>query len=153
MSTRMMEIMVGLFMAAGIAAFFTLSMKVSNLASFSGDGGYYVNASFENVGGLQVRSPVKAGGVTVGRVAAIEYDNQIYQAKVIMQIDDAFNQFPTDTSASILTAGLLGEQYIGLQPGAEEEYLQDGDILQLTESAMVLERLIGQFLYSKASGE
>lgn len=153
MSTRMMEVTVGLFMAAGIAAFFMLAMKVSNLASFSGNDGYFINAAFENIGGLQVRSPVKAGGVTIGRVAAIEYDSQTYQAKVSMQINKAFNQFPVDTSASILTAGLLGEQYIGLEPGAEDDYLQDGDSLQLTESAMVLERLIGQFLYSKASGE
>jgi phospholipid/cholesterol/gamma-HCH transport system substrate-binding protein len=149
----MMEVTVGLFMAAGIAAFFMLAMKVSNLASFSGNDGYFINAAFENIGGLQVRSPVKAGGVTIGRVAAIEYDSQTYQAKVSMQINKAFNQFPVDTSASILTAGLLGEQYIGLEPGAEDDYLQDGDSLQLTESAMVLERLIGQFLYSKASGE
>jgi phospholipid/cholesterol/gamma-HCH transport system substrate-binding protein len=140
-------------MAAGIAAFFMLAMKVSNLASFSGNDGYFINAAFENIGGLQVRSPVKAGGVTVGRVAAIEYNSQTYQARVSLQIDKAFNQFPTDTSASILTAGLLGEQYVGLEPGAEDEYLQDGDNLQLTESAVVLERLIGQFLYNKASGE
>lgn len=153
MSTRAIEITVGLFVAAGLAAFFMLAMKVSNLASISGDNGYTVSASFENVGGLQVRSPVKAGGVTVGRVAEIHYDNNTYQADVVMQIDRAFDRFPTDTSASILTAGLLGEQYIGLQPGAEEEYLKDGDRLQLTESAMVLERLIGQFLYSKASGD
>jgi phospholipid/cholesterol/gamma-HCH transport system substrate-binding protein len=149
----MMEVTVGLFMAAGIAAFFMLAMKVSNLASFSGNDGYFINAAFENIGGLQVRSPVKAGGVTIGRVAAIEYNSQTYQAKVSLQIDKAFNQFPVDTSASILTAGLLGEQYIGLEPGAEDDYLQDGDSLQLTESAIVLERLIGQFLYSKASGE
>jgi phospholipid/cholesterol/gamma-HCH transport system substrate-binding protein len=149
----MMEIMVGLFVAAGIAAFFMLAMKVSNLATFSDGDGYRVKAAFENIGGLQVRSPVKAGGVTVGRVAAIEYDSQTYQAKVVMQISKAFSQFPMDTSASILTAGLLGEQYVGLEPGAEEEYLKDGDSLYLTESAMVLERMIGQFLYNKASGE
>ena len=153
MSTRVIEIIVGLFVAAGLAAFFMLAMQVSNLTSFSGDNGYHVNASFENIGGLQVRSPVKAGGVTVGRVVAIKYDNKSYQADVTLQIEQAFNRFPVDTSASILTAGLLGEQYIGLQPGAEEEYLKDGDKLQITESAMVLERLIGQFLYNKASGE
>jgi phospholipid/cholesterol/gamma-HCH transport system substrate-binding protein len=153
MSTRAIEITVGLFVAAGMLAFFMLAMKASNLVTFSGDGGYSVSASFENIGGLQVRSPVKAGGVTVGRVASIQYDSDTYQAKIIMQIDNTFDQFPVDTSASILTAGLLGEQYIGLEPGAEEEYLEDGDSLQLTESAMVLERLIGQFLYQKASGE
>ncbi len=153
MSTRAIEIAVGLFVAAGMAAFFMLAMKVSNLASYSGEGGYKVYASFDNVGGLQVRSPVKAGGVTVGRVAEIKYNSETFQARVSMEIDKKFDGFPTDTSASILTAGLLGEQYIGLEPGAEEEYLEEGDSLLLTESAMVLERLIGQFLYSKASEE
>ena len=153
MSTRTIEIAVGLFVAAGMAAFFMLAMKVSNLASFSGDEGYVISASFENIGGLKVRSPIKAGGVTVGRVATLQYDNETYQARITMLIDSEFDQFPTDTSASILTAGLLGEQYISLEPGAEEENLKDGDRLQLTESAMVLERLIGQFLYNKASGE
>ena len=153
MTTRAIEIAVGLFVAAGMAAFFMLAMKVSNLASYSGEGGYTVHASFDNVGGLQVRSPVKAGGVTVGRVAEIKYDSETFQARVSMEIDENFDGFPIDTSASILTAGLLGEQYIGLEPGAEEEYLVGGDSLMLTESAMVLERLIGQFLYSKASEE
>lgn len=153
MSTRAIEIAVGLFVAAGVAAFFMLAMKVSNLTSISNDGGYNVSASFENIGGLQVRSPVKAGGVLVGRVASIQYDSDTYQAKVTLKIDQSFDRFPVDTSASILTAGLLGEQYVGLQPGAEEEYLKDGDTLEITESAMVLERLIGQFLYSKASEE
>ena len=153
MSTRKVEIMVGLFLAGGIAAFFVLAMKVSNLTSLNGDDGYRVTAAFENIGGLQVRSPVKAGGVRVGRVSSIKYDNDTYQAEIILQIDSEFNRFPTDTSASIYTAGLLGEQYIGLMPGAEEEYLAEGSRLELTESAVVLERLISQFLYSKASGE
>lgn len=153
MSTRKIEVLVGLFLAAGIMAFFMLAMRVSNLTNLNGDDGYRVSAAFENIGGLQVRSPVKAGGVRVGRVAAIEYDNETYQAEVVLQIDSAFNRFPADTSASIFTAGLLGEQYIGLEPGAEEMFLTDGDRLELTESAVVLERLISQFLYSKAAGE
>ncbi len=153
MTTRAIEIAVGLFIAAGAAAFFMLAMKVSNLASYSGDGGYTITASFDNIGGLQIRSPVKAGGVAVGRVAQIAYDSETYQARVSLHINEAFSRFPVDTSASILTAGLLGEQYIGLEPGAEEEFLQNGDQLQLTQSAMVLERLIGQFLYNRASEE
>lgn len=152
MSTRTVEVSVGLFMAAGIAAFFMLAMKVSNLAAFTGGDGYTVSAAFENVGGLQVRAPVKAGGVRVGRVAGIRYDSERYQADVTLRIEPQYDRFPTDTSASILTAGLLGEQYISLEPGAEDEFLQNGDMLRLTESAMILERLIGQFLYNQASG-
>ena len=151
MTNRAIEIAVGFFIAAGVAAFFMLAMKVSNLASYTGNGGYTVTASFDNIGGLQIRSPVKAGGVSVGRVAEIRYDSTTYQARVSLHIDEAFTRFPVDTSGSILTAGLLGEQYISLEPGAEEEFLQDGDSLHLTQSAMVLERLIGQFLYNKAS--
>lgn len=153
MSTYRIEVAVGLFLCIGIAALFMLAMQVSNLTSLNRGDGYRVFATFENIGGLQVRSPVKASGVLVGRVAAIKYDNETYQAEVALQIDSAFNRFPTDTSASIFTAGLLGEQYIGLEPGAEEEYLSDGDLLEITESAVVLERLISQFLYSKAAGE
>ena len=150
MKTYTMELAVGLFLAVGIIALFVLAMQVSNLTSFDADRGYMLHASFDNIGGLKVRSPVKASGVRVGRVSAIEFNSQTYQADVILQIDPQFDRFPTDSSASIFTAGLLGEQYIGLEPGAEEEYLQAGDMIDLTESAIVLERLIGQFLYSQA---
>ncbi len=153
MTTRAMEIWVGVFLAAGIAALFILAMKVSNLSSVDTNNGYKVIASFENIGGLKVRSPITAGGVRVGRVADIVYNSETYQADVVLQISSEFDQFPSDTSASIFTAGLLGEQYIGLEPGAEEEYLQDGDSIELTESAIVLERLIGQFLYSQGSSD
>lgn len=153
MSTRMVEAAVGVFVAAGIAAFFVLAMKVSNLTSLNAADGYRVTGMFENIGGLQVRSPVKAGGVRVGRVVDIAYDSDQYQAEVTLQIDGQYDRFPSDTSASILTSGLLGEQYIGLEPGASDMYLEAGDSLQLTESAMVLERLISQFLYSQASGD
>jgi phospholipid/cholesterol/gamma-HCH transport system substrate-binding protein len=149
----MVEAAVGVFVAAGIAAFFVLAMKVSNLTSLNAADGYRVTGMFENIGGLQVRSPVKAGGVRVGRVVDIAYDSDQYQAEVTLQIDGQYDRFPSDTSASILTSGLLGEQYIGLEPGASEMYLEAGDSLQLTESAMVLERLISQFLYSQASGD
>ncbi|HEX5056073.1 MAG TPA: outer membrane lipid asymmetry maintenance protein MlaD [Gammaproteobacteria bacterium] len=153
MTTRAMEIWVGAFVAAGLASLFMLAMKVSNLSGLDTDAGYKLTASFENIGGLKVRSPITASGVRVGRVSDIHYDSTTYQAQVILQIDPQYNQFPTDTSASIFTAGLLGEQYIALTPGAEEASLKDGDRITITESAIVLERLIGQFLYSKAAGD
>lgn len=153
MTTRVIEIWVGIFVAAGLASLFMLAMKVSNLSGMDTEEGYKVMAMFENIGGLKVRSPITASGVRVGRVADIRYDSNSYRAEVVLQIDSRYNQFPTDTSASIFTAGLLGEQYISLAPGAEEESLKDGDSITITESAIVLERLIGQFLYSKAAGE
>jgi phospholipid/cholesterol/gamma-HCH transport system substrate-binding protein len=153
MTTRAMEIWVGIFVAAGLAALFMLAMKVSNLSGLDSAEGYKVTAMFENIGGLKVRSPITASGVKVGQVADIRYDNSSYRAEVVLQIEQQYDQFPVDTSASIFTAGLLGEQYISLAPGAEEESLQDGDRVTLTESAIVLERLIGQFLYSKAAGD
>lgn len=148
---RTMEIGVGLFVAAGLAALFVLAMKVSNLSSFAGDENVYnVVARFDNVGGLKVRSPVSVGGVRVGRVSDIEFDNRTFEAVVTLSISDRYDQFPTDTAAQIFTAGLLGEQYVGLEPGGAEEVLKDGDEVQLTQSALVLEQIIGQFLYSKA---
>ena len=150
MSTRTIEIAVGLFVAAGFAALFMLAMKVSNLANYTGDDGYEILARFDNIGGLKVRSPVAASGVRVGQVTGIEYDSGGYEARVTMSIDPQYDKFPTDTAASVLTSGLLGEQFIGLQPGAEEEYLMAGSEIELTQSALVLEQIVGQFLYSKA---
>jgi len=150
MNTRTIEIAVGLFVAAGLAALFMLAMKVSNLANYTGGDGYVVSARFDNVGGLKVRSPVSASGVRVGQVVGIEYDSEGYEARVIISIDPQYDKFPLDTAASILTSGLLGEQFIGLQPGAEEEFLKDGSEIELTQSALVLEQIVGQFLYSKA---
>ena len=150
MSTRTIEIAVGLFVAAGFAALFMLAMKVSNLANYTGDDGYEILARFDNIGGLKVRSPVAASGVRVGQVTGIEYDSGGYEARVTMSIDPQYDKFPTDTAASVLTSGLLGEQFIGLQPGAEEEYLMAGSEIDLTQSALVLEQIVGQFLYSKA---
>jgi len=150
MSTRTIEIMVGLFVAAGIAALFMLAMKVSNLATYGGDEGYIISASFDNIGGLKVRSLVSASGVRVGQVTGIEYDSDGYEARVTMSIDPQYDKFPIDTAASIMTSGLLGEQYVGLQPGAEEEYLKAGSEVELTQSALVLEQIIGQFLYNMA---
>lgn len=150
-SFRATEILVGLFMVFGFIALFVLAMQVSNLASYQQDESYTLEGRFDNVGGLTVRSPVKAGGVTVGRVSEIGYDNEYLEPYVKMAIDSRYNQFPLDTSAAIFTSGLLGEQYIALQPGAELEALKDGDRLQITQSAVILEQLIGQFLYQQAN--
>lgn len=147
------EITVGMFVAAGIAALFMLAMKVSNLSDFTDESGYQVIAEFENIGGLKTRSPVTMAGVRVGRVGEITLDADSYNARVILDMYASFDTIPTDTSASIFTAGLLGEQYIGLEAGAEEEFLQNGDVLELTQPALVLEQVISQFLFSKAEGE
>jgi len=151
-NSKTVEIIVGLFVALGIAALFMLAMKVSNLSTFSGDTGYVINARFENIGGLKVRSPVTVAGVRVGRISKINFDNSTYEAVVSMSIDGSYNTLPTDTSASIFTAGLLGEQYVALEPGGAEKYLQQGGEVRLTQSAIVLEQVIGQFLYSQAEG-
>jgi phospholipid/cholesterol/gamma-HCH transport system substrate-binding protein len=153
MQSKSTEIIVGLFVAAGLAALFMLAMKVSNLGEFTDEAGYQVTAEFENIGGLKVRAPVTMAGVRVGRVADISLDPVTYNAKVSINMYSQFDTIPLDTSASIYTAGLLGEQYIGLVAGAEEEFLQDGDVIDLTQPALVLEQVIGQFLYSKAEGD
>ncbi len=150
MMSRFAEIMVGLFMVLFLAAMFILAMKVSNLNNFGGNDGFEVTASFENIGGLKVRSLVSAGGVKVGRVSAISYDSETFKANVTLNIEKEYAGFPIDTSASIYTAGLLGEQYIGLEPGAEEEFLEDGGEITLTQSAVVLERLISQVLFNRS---
>jgi len=153
MTSRKIEILVGLFVAAAIAAFFMLAMSVSNMSSYNGGESYQLTARFDNVGGLKVRSAVAAGGVTIGRVSDIQYNSETYEAVVSMNIEAKYNKFPVDTAASILTSGLLGEQYVGFEPGAEEDYLKQGDVIDLTQSALVLEQIIGQFLYSKADDE
>ena len=147
------EITVGMFVAAGIAALFMLAMKVSNFAEFNYDVGYQVIAEFENIGGLKVRSPVTMAGVRVGQVSNITLSPETYNAEVTLSFFSSFNNIPTDTAASIYTAGLLGEQYIGLEAGAEDEFLQDGDVIDLTQPALVLEKMISQFLFSKAEGD
>lgn len=153
MTSRKIEILVGLFVTAAIAAFFMLAMSVSNLSSYSGGESYQLKARFDNIGGLKVRSPVAAGGVRIGRVIDIQYNSETYEAIVSMAIEKQYDKFPVDTAASILTSGLLGEQFIGLEPGAEEEFLKQGDVIDLTQSALVLEQIIGQFLYSQADEE
>ncbi len=149
--SRTVEIWVGLFIAAGMAALFMLAMQVSNLTVVSDNEGYNVTARFENISGLKVRSPVTMAGVRVGRVTGIGFDPQTFEAVVTMHINGDYSQLPSDTSASIFTAGLLGEQYVGLEPGGDMEVLEEGSEIVLTQSALILEQLIGQFLFSKAS--
>jgi phospholipid/cholesterol/gamma-HCH transport system substrate-binding protein len=148
-NTRSIEITVGIFVALGMAALLMLAMKVANLSQFTEQAGYQVRAYFDNVGGLQTRSAVKMGGVTIGRVTAIGFDTNRFQAVVTLSIDTAYDRIPTDTAANIYTAGLLGEQYIGLEAGGEETVLKAGDELTITQSAMVLEKALQEFLYNK----
>jgi phospholipid/cholesterol/gamma-HCH transport system substrate-binding protein len=150
MERTTLDLWVGVFVAAGLAAVMVLALKVGNMSSVNLGDSYELQAEFENIGGLKVRAPVKSAGVVVGRVTEIRFDTNKYEAVVVMKVDRRF-QFPKDTSASIMTSGLLGEQYVGLDAGAEAMKLTDGDSIKLTQSAMVLENLIGQFLYSKAA--
>lgn len=148
--SRAVQIWVGVFVALGLASLFILSMKVSNISALTEQEGYVVKANFENIGGLKVRSPVTMAGVVIGRVSSIDFDRQTYEAVVSMTIEHTYDNIPEDTTASIFTAGLLGEQYIGLEAGGAEDYLKEGETFKLTQSAVVLEKLIGQFLVSKA---
>jgi len=149
--SRSVEIWVGVFIAAGMAALFMLAMKVSNLSMATETGGYNVTAKFQNISGLKERSAVMVAGVTIGRVTNIGFDPKTFEAVVTMHIGNDYKILPSDTSASILTSGLLGEKYVGLEPGGDEEVLKDGDTIHLTQSSLILEQMIGQFLYSKAS--
>jgi phospholipid/cholesterol/gamma-HCH transport system substrate-binding protein len=150
MNRSMIDLWVGLFVAAGFAGLLFLALKVGNLASFSTADTYQVNAKFANIGGLKERGPVKSAGVVVGRVAGIRFDGETYEAIVTMNLEAKF-QFPRDTTAKILTSGILGEQYVGLEAGGDGVMLKNGDRLRLTQSAVVLENLISQFLFSKAA--
>jgi len=150
MGRKGIETLVGLFVLLGLLAIVFLALKAANLATFRVGGTYAVTAKFDNIGGLKVRAPVKSAGVTIGRVAAIALDTSSYQGTVTMELEEGI-AFPTDTSAKILTSGLLGDQYIGLEPGGAEQNLKPGDQIRMTQSAVVLENLIGQFLYSKAA--
>ena len=151
MTTRFIEIMVGAFVAIGCAGLFMLAMKVSNLSTLSSKEGYQLTAYFENIGGLKVRSPITVSGVKVGQVTNIVFDPNRLQAKVTLQVDLVHDYFSIDTAASIYTAGLLGEQYIALEPGAEDENLKDGDVLEFTQSALVLEEIVSKFISNVAS--
>ena len=150
MSRKLLDLWVGFFVALGCAAILFLALRVGNLSSANFAETYQLTARFDNIGGLKVRGPVKSAGVVVGRVADIRFDTQTYEALVTMTIDSRY-QFPRDTFASILTAGLLGEQYIGLDAGGDEKMLKSGDTFSKTQSAVVLEKLISQFMFNKAS--
>jgi phospholipid/cholesterol/gamma-HCH transport system substrate-binding protein len=150
MKRTTVDLWVGVFVTAGLVALLVLALKVGNASSVSAADGYRLTATFDNIGGLKVRAPVKSAGVVVGRVEQIAFDNEAYQARVTLRLDKRY-KFSTDTTAAILTSGLLGEQYIGLDGGGEEQAFKDGDTLKHTQSAIVLEKLIGQFLYGKAA--
>ena len=150
MNRSTIDLWVGIFVAIGLGALLFLALKVGNLASFSTAETYQVHAKFSNIGGLKVRAPVKSAGVVVGRVAEIRFDNESFEAVATMTLDAGY-KFPRDSSAKILTSGLLGEQYIGLEAGGNPEMLKNGDRLRLTQSAVVLENLISQFLFNKAA--
>jgi phospholipid/cholesterol/gamma-HCH transport system substrate-binding protein len=150
MQRATMDLWVGLFVMAGIGALLILAFKVGNLGTYSSDHSYILKGNFENIGGLKVRAPVKSAGVVVGRVTDIQFDTKTFDASVIMSIDSRY-KFPKDTFASILTSGLIGEQYIGLAAGGDDAALKDGDKIMKTNSALVLEEMIGRFLFDKAS--
>ncbi len=145
-----LEIMVGVFVALGLAALFMLAMKVSNISALNDEDGYLVKVHFENVGGLKVRSAVTVAGVRVGRVESIDFDEKLLEARVTLKIKRDV-RLPSDSSASIFTAGLLGEQYVGLEPGGADTYLKEGDVIALGQSALILEQIIGRVLFSKAA--
>ncbi|MDR1710154.1 MAG: outer membrane lipid asymmetry maintenance protein MlaD [Candidatus Accumulibacter sp.] len=150
MNRKLLDLWVGVFVAVGFAAILFLALRVGNVSSAGFGETYQLTARFDNIGGLKVRGPVKSAGVVVGRVAEIHFDTKIYEAIVTVNIDSRY-RFPKDTFASILTAGLLGEQYIGLDAGGDEKMLESGDEFAKTQSAVVLEKLIGQFMFSKAT--
>lgn len=150
MTRRGIETLVGVFVLAGFVAIGYLALKAANLAAMTVGETYVVTARFDNIGGLKPRAPVKSAGVNVGRVASISLDGKTFQGVVTMELEKRF-AFPRDTSAAILTAGLLGDQYVGLNPGGAEENLAAGDTITLTQSAVVLENFIGQMLYNRAA--
>ena len=150
MKRKALDLWVGVFVAIGLGALLFLALKVGNLASFSAAETYLVKANFDNIGGLKKRAPVKSAGVVVGRVEDIVFDTETYEATVAFSVDKRY-EFPKDTSAKILTSGLLGEQYIGLAAGGDTAKLTNGETLKLTQSAVVLENLISQFLFNKAA--
>jgi phospholipid/cholesterol/gamma-HCH transport system substrate-binding protein len=149
-NTSSQDTWVGLFVAAGIAALFFLALQVSNLGSFTEQDGYTVIARFQNSGGLKVKAPVSAAGVKIGHISDISLDPKTFESVVKMRIYRQYDHIPSDTTASVFTAGLLGEQYISLDAGGSEEFLKDNDTLEITQSAIILEKAIGQFLFKSA---
>ncbi len=150
MQRKSLDIWVGLFVLLGAVALMFLALKAGNMSSFSFEKTYTVSSRFDNIGGLKPRAPVKSAGVVVGRVGDISFDNGDYRALVTLQLQERY-KFPKDSSAKILTSGLLGEQYVGLEPGGDEADLAAGDQIKMTQSAIVLENLISQFIYNKAA--
>ena len=151
MERKTIDLWVGIFVAAGLAGLFFLALKVGNASSVSVSDGYTITADFDNIGGLRGGAPVRSAGVIVGRVEYVGFNNQTLRAQVRMRIDKRY-AFPKDSSVSILTSGLLGDQYIGIDGGGDTELLADGDHVRLTQSAIVLEKVIGQFLYGQSAG-
>lgn len=149
--SRSVEIWVGLFVVAGLAALFVLAMKVSNFSALNSGGTYEITSSFDNVSGLKVRAPVTVAGVRVGRVTGISLDKQTFEAVVSMDIGDKYNMLPRDSIAGVYTAGLLGEKYIGIKPGIDEAVVKNGGSIKGGQSSLILENLIGKFLFNKAS--
>ena len=150
MNRQSLDLWVGIFVTIGLGAILFLALKVGNLVTFGSEPGYRMDAKFDNIGGLKLRAPVKAAGVVVGRVERIRLDPKTYQAVVTMKVGNGY-EFTTDTIASILTSGILGEVYIGLDAGGDTKMLADGATISKTQSAVVLEKLIGQFLFDKAA--
>jgi phospholipid/cholesterol/gamma-HCH transport system substrate-binding protein len=150
MQSKAIDVWVGLLVIAGVAALLFLALKAGNMASFSTDATYRVTARFDNIGGLKPRAPVKSAGVVVGRVAAIRFDDKTYDAVADIDLQTRY-KFPKDSSAKILTAGLLGEQYLGLEAGGDPTMLANNDRITSTQSAVILENLISQFLFNKAA--
>lgn len=148
--TSTQDTLVGLFVASGIVGLFFLALQVSNLSSFVEEDSYTITARFENSGGLKIKSPVSAAGVKIGKVSHISFDPATYQSVVQMSIYSKYNTLPDDTTASIFTAGLLGEQYVNLEPGGSDEFLKNDGKIDITQSAIILEKAIGQFLFKSA---
>jgi phospholipid/cholesterol/gamma-HCH transport system substrate-binding protein len=151
--TSTQDTLVGLFVASGIVGLFFLALQVSNLSSFVDRDSYTIIARFENSGGLKVKSPVSAAGVKIGQVGAISFDPKTYESVVQLNIDSKYNTLPDDTTASVFTAGLLGEQYVNLEPGGSNDYLKNGGKIEITQSAIILEKALGQFLFKSAEGK
>lgn len=152
-TTRAIEISVGIFVAAGIAALLILAVNVSNVSTFHSGSQYTVKANFDNISGLKERSAVTIAGVTVGRVKLIEVDPVTFEAVVHMNIEGKYNEIPVDSSAGIYTAGLLGEKYVGIEPGGAPDFLKENSEIRLTQSSIVLEKLISQFLFNQSNSD
>ncbi|WP_198266277.1 outer membrane lipid asymmetry maintenance protein MlaD [sulfur-oxidizing endosymbiont of Gigantopelta aegis] len=150
-NSKILEVSVGVFVAVGIAALLVLAVNVSNIGAFNAGQQYTVSANFDNISGLKERSAVAIAGVTVGRVSSITVDPITFEAVVVMTIDANFDEVPVDSSVGIYTAGLLGEKYVGIEPGGAPDYLEEGSVFRLTQSSIVLEKLISQFLFSQGS--